>query len=375
MNKASIAIATLIGTVIGAGILGIPYVVMKSGFGIGLITLLVVATIIIIIHLYLGEIALRTKENHRFIGYSGVYLGKTAKRFATFTNLFSVFGSLLVYILISGSFIQIISRGINISIESGQIFFWLLMTLSLMFGIKRMERTELMMLIFLALTVIFIFIDGFESIEFSNFLTFNPQNIFLPYGVLIYAFASISAVPLMRDTLKGEENKLKGSIKTGLFIAAVIYLIFVFLGVGVSGSLVSEDALLGMSKVVGEKIILLGALFGLFAISTSYIAYSFHLKQTLIYDLGIKRKMAVSMVVFIPILLFISSSAGFIETVILLGAIFGGLEGILLIGIYKKSREKGNRDPEYSLKISNFIFLLIFLVFVAGIFYELFYNI
>ena len=52
---------TLTGTVIGAGILGLPYVFSKSGFYVGLFWLLFLGSIIILCKLYLGEVILRTK--------------------------------------------------------------------------------------------------------------------------------------------------------------------------------------------------------------------------------------------------------------------------------------------------------------------------
>jgi len=54
MNKLFIAITALIGTVIGAGFLAIPYVVMKPGFPIGVLHLAVLGSAITLTMLYLG---------------------------------------------------------------------------------------------------------------------------------------------------------------------------------------------------------------------------------------------------------------------------------------------------------------------------------
>ena len=58
------AIATLVGTTIGAGIMGIPYVVSKSGIVAGIIDIVLLGAVILMINLYVGEIALRTKKTH-----------------------------------------------------------------------------------------------------------------------------------------------------------------------------------------------------------------------------------------------------------------------------------------------------------------------
>lgn len=67
---------TLSGTVIGAGILGLPYVFAKSGFLFGLFWLLVLGIITLYTFLCLGEISLRTKADHQLPGLAGKYLGK-----------------------------------------------------------------------------------------------------------------------------------------------------------------------------------------------------------------------------------------------------------------------------------------------------------
>lgn len=46
-------ISILIGTAIGAGVLGIPYVVSKSGFLVGAIHIILIGAIILLANLYL----------------------------------------------------------------------------------------------------------------------------------------------------------------------------------------------------------------------------------------------------------------------------------------------------------------------------------
>jgi len=66
---------TLTGTVIGAGILGLPYVFAKSGFFVGLFWLIFLGIITIYFNLALGEVTLRTKGVHHLPGLAEKYLG------------------------------------------------------------------------------------------------------------------------------------------------------------------------------------------------------------------------------------------------------------------------------------------------------------
>ena len=59
------ATATLIGTIVGVGIFGVPYVVAKSGFLLGLLFLFGLGGVALLLHLFYGEIVLRTPGGSR----------------------------------------------------------------------------------------------------------------------------------------------------------------------------------------------------------------------------------------------------------------------------------------------------------------------
>ncbi len=369
------AVSILMGTMVGVGMFALPYVFYKAGFFIGLFYLVILFFILLNLHLMMGEIVLRTKERHRFIGYIGMYLGDKQKGIVAFTNIFGVFGSLLVYILVSGLFLKIVSYNFLPNIDLNQIFFWFVMSVVLFFGVKIVKRSELVLMIFLIAIVFVMLFFGISNIDAVNFLSFDISNAFLPYGVIMYSLVGISAIPLMREFLNGEERKLKKSIFAGVFIPALIYLLFAFLVIGVSGPLVSEDALSGLTDILGQGVAFLGALFGLFAIATSYVAYAFYLKQTLVFDFNISEKAALFLVFTIPVLTLFLMPVGFIEIIIFLGAVFGGVDAIFLTWLYQKAKKTGRRNPEYSLKVPVFLVYFMIALFLGGIFYEIIYNI
>jgi len=91
--------ALLTGTVIGAGVLGIPYVVAKAGFLTGLITIIVMGIATLLLNLFMGEITLRTPGNHQLPGYAERYLGKKGKMVAVLAMFFVIYGALTAYII------------------------------------------------------------------------------------------------------------------------------------------------------------------------------------------------------------------------------------------------------------------------------------
>ena len=59
------ATTVLVGTIVGVGIFGLPYVASQSRFIVGLFFLLLLGVIVTLIHLLYAEVVLKTKEKHR----------------------------------------------------------------------------------------------------------------------------------------------------------------------------------------------------------------------------------------------------------------------------------------------------------------------
>src|SRR3989344_6158050 len=118
------AVATLVGTIIGAGVLAIPYSMKKAGFLTGLLILVVLSIVVLFLFLFVGEIVLRTKGNHQLTGYAEKYLGKKGKLFLMFAMVFGTYGALVAYTIgVGRSFVSLFNLQqtlniFNISIHS-----------------------------------------------------------------------------------------------------------------------------------------------------------------------------------------------------------------------------------------------------------------
>jgi len=138
-----VAVSTLIGTIIGAGILGIPYVVAQSGFFVGLLHIILLGLIMLLVNLYLGEIALRTPgTRQQLTGYAQTYLGKFGKLLMAFSMIFGIYGALTAYIVGEG---EVLSFVFTTTLTHKLLFciiFWMLMSCLVVFEIKMLGRGE-----------------------------------------------------------------------------------------------------------------------------------------------------------------------------------------------------------------------------------------
>src|SRR3989344_8268642 len=100
-----LAVFSLVGTTIGAGIFSLPYVFAKAGFFVGLAEFIVLVFIVLLVQQILGEITLRTKGHKRLIGLASDYLGRPWRTLVMASVLLGGIGVLLIYIIFGGKFL------------------------------------------------------------------------------------------------------------------------------------------------------------------------------------------------------------------------------------------------------------------------------
>ena len=123
-NKLIESSATLVGCTIGAGVLGIPYVMQKSGFLIGMLDMFAIFILFLMLNLMLGEISLSTKKTHQLSGYLEKYVGKVGKLLMTLALIVSVMGAMFAYLIATGNFLStLINNSLKYSFIYSIIFF------------------------------------------------------------------------------------------------------------------------------------------------------------------------------------------------------------------------------------------------------------
>ena len=364
-----LALAVLTGTIIGAGIFGIPYVVSKSGIVPGFFYLLFLGGTVLLIHLFFGEIVLRTKEKHRLPGFAQKYLGNWGKILTFLSAVFGITGALLAFIIIGGDFLKIVLSLLfpilaELPFFYFNLLFWGILSFFIFRGIKLIARAELLMNVALFSVIFLVFAFALPEINFQNFVLINTNYIFLPYGVILFSLIGWSAIPEIKEILGNfkEKKNLKKIITFASIIVVGLYSLFFLVIVGVSGEKTSPEAFQGLLPFLGPQIIILGALFGILAVATSFLVLGNYFKNILKYDFRIPKQASAFIVCGLPLVLFLLGFRDFIGVIGLVGTIIGAIDGIIIILIFSKIKKLGDRQPEYSLKIP-----LILLYFLIGI--------
>lgn len=376
VKKFFYALAILVGTVVGAGIFGLPYVISKSGILPGFFYLLILGGVVLFLHLLFGEIVLRTQEKHRLIGYSQKYLGNWGKFLITISTFLGIVGALLAYLILAGNFLKIIFFPLlNLSSFHFSLFFLFLFSFFIFRGIKLIAPLELLLDVFFFLIIFLIVIFALPQINLENFILFDFSHLFLPYGVILFAFLGTAAIPEISEILKEfpERKKYPQVIILASFLVFFLYLIFSFAVIGVSGKDTSPEVFSGLLPFLGEKIVILGSIFGLIVVATSFLVLANYLKNSLIYDYFFPKILAKILTLVLPLILFLIGFRNFIETIGFVGTFLGTIEGIVIVLLFQRAKKLGDKKPEYSLQIPSLLLYFLIIVFLFGVLSQIIY--
>ena len=358
---------TLTGTIIGAGILGLPYVFAQSGFLAGLFWLIVIGAVMIFVNLVLGEVTLRTKGIHQLPGYAEKYLGLWGKRVMLFAMLFGIYSALLAYLVGEGeSFSRLLPGDIS-PIYFG-IAFWLFMTLLLRGGLKGLKKIETWGVLTIIIIILGIFIRFIPQIQPSNLLTFNAPNFAMPLGIVLFALLGFASIPELRQEIKGQEKLFKRAIILGSLIPIFLYILFSSIFVGILGKSVTEIATLSFGPFI--------TILGIFTMLTSYFVLSYAILDIFKYDFKTSKRINFVFTSFLPLIFYILVSQfnilGFASILGIGGVISGGLTGILILLISKRAKAKtrNGKDPEMQVPINWPIIIILSIIFIVGIILE-----
>ncbi|MBU0535400.1 MAG: GerAB/ArcD/ProY family transporter, partial [Nanoarchaeota archaeon] len=226
------AVATMVGVIIGAGIFGIPYVVAKAGFLTGAFVILLLGGVVALLYLYLGEVVLRTQGNHQLTGYAERYLGRWGKAAMLFSMVFGLYGAMVAYLLGEGGALSAIFGGPQLPYT---LAFFVIVSFLLYFGIETLEKSELVTVFLVLLTVFVIMAFTSPHIDTANLRSFDITKSFIPFGVVLFAYLGMVAVPEANEILGKDKKKLKTVLLLGIIIPIIIYLMFTLVVVGSIG--------------------------------------------------------------------------------------------------------------------------------------------
>ena len=353
------ASAILVGTQIGAGVLGLPYALKDEGVLLGVLIVIITGLLTLLTALFVLEVAAQSGGGS-LSKLAEKHLGKAGGILMFLSISVLAYGALIAYIAGSA---DILSSLFGLNPKIGALLFWLLMSTVILMGLKASGEAELLLNFILLGALAFSIILMMPKVNVSNLSYLNSSAITRSIGVAVFAYVSHMVVPEM---LKGLEDikKTTRALFIGYILPMMFYAFFVFAFVGALGLDTPELATSALERFYGGLGRMLGLLLPLAAICTSYIGIGLSQMDNIKEVFRIDKGKAWLLTVVPPLLFYFLGMESFVSALWIAGT-FGGLlyAGILPTLMYlkiKRTCEELHLPLHHSFAyLSGLLFLLV----------------
>jgi len=371
------AIATLTGTIVGVGMLGLPYLAEQSGLITILFYFLFLGASAILIQMAYSEVVLKTKGDHQLAGYVAIHLGRSWRGFTSIVFILGLLGALLAYVVVGG---QILFLALSPFLGGTLMIYtavnFILAALFIFRGSKMIARGELLMIGFMIGVVFLLFFFNLIKISASNFNLSFGQNLFLPYGAIVFSLWGSSAIPIIKKILAKEAVKIRSVTLWSVLISILIYLIFIITVGGLLGAEVKENALDGIAGVLPTWLTILTLLLGYFAVFTSFISLGDALKENFSEDYKISYLLSWLLAISIPLAMFLAGFQDFLFVISITGAVALGIFGVIMGLLYLKTKKLPlPSNAGRPLNLPNWLVYMLITIFLLGAVGEIYFSV
>ena len=337
----------IVGHGVGSGVLAVPYLASRNSWQSFVLIIVVAYLVNLILHYMIAELSLNNGggqfitifENELFKGKIGKYLSWGAFAIMGFSVLVNIAG------FISGGG-AVFSSWFGLPVWISQLLYFIICSLVVYSGMKAVgifEKISVFSMLGVVFILFFSVMRGEKEALPSHFVA--SSNILALYGMVAFALSAVMSVPQVVKGFDGNPRKIKASIAAGTLINVLLIVVITFMTLVGSGSSITQDgALVDLSRKLGGWVGIIGYIFSLLALSTSFWANSLNLRDIVSEKTGLSRKnswIAATMPCLILALLGLEGFVGFTR----ISGVIQVITGIGVIFAYHLSRKRIGKSP------------------------------
>lgn len=330
------ALFLLIGTIVGAGVFSLPYVFSQSGFLPSLIGLLFLGLITTVLNLFYGQIVLLERTDRQLPGYIRKYLGNFWSKVSLITLLICLNGALFAYVILSREFLALSIARLPSNLDS--LWFYFLAVFLFWQGFRTLTKIQAFLVFGLLFLIVFIPFNLTGLIEPKNYFLISSRPLFF-WGATLFALTGFSVIPEVEEVVRKKRHLLPKIIISGGIISVFIYFLFGFGVWGISGRGTTIDAFSGLVGF-SPGLVRIGALVGLLALMTSFLALASAVKEVYFRDLKLNENLSRFLTIVPPFFGIFFPLGSFIEAISFIGAFGLAFSGSLICFAFGKIRPK-----------------------------------
>ena len=337
----------IVGHGVGSGVLAVPYLASRNSWQSFVLIIVVAYLVNLILHYMIAELSLNNGggqfitifENELFKGKIGKYLSWGAFAIMGFSVLVNIAG------FISGGG-AVFSSWLGLPVWASQLLYFIICSLVVYSGMKAVgifEKISVFSMLGVVFILFFSVMKGEKEALPSHFVA--SSNILALYGMVAFALSAVMSVPQVVKGFDGNPRKIKASIAAGTLINVLLIVVITFMTLVGSGSSITQDgALVDLSRKLGGWVGIIGYIFSLLALSTSFWANSLNLRDIVSEKTGLSRKKSWIAATMPCLILALLGPEGFVGVARISGVI-QVITGIGVIFAYHLSRKRIGKSP------------------------------
>ncbi len=368
-NDFNRCVATFVGGSVGVGIFSVPFVFAENGILLSSVLFLILSAMVLMVHLMSVDVSEITPGKLRLVGQAGYYFGSIGKWFMGISVVSGSTITLIVYILVAGTFSQLFFDhiGIHIDVVIWRTIFWIIMGFGILSGLHKISKVEVVLGFLFFIILIMFFVQGVPHIQYDNFMKFDLGNIFLSWSVILFALFHLASIAESHEVVR-KPKKYREAVMVGTIIVAILSISFALVVVGITQGETSTEAIHSISEIskIDSNLFIGGALIGILAISTSFFVTGLNLRDILRYDFHVQKKISSLVVLFVALPFLVLGIEDILALLVLVGIIVGSIKGCCVIVLHILVQNKHPKRTRGLTRLPVFVHGIMFCTFIIG---------
>ena len=336
------ATSIIVGHGVGAGILAVPYLASRAPWWDFLWILAVAYAINLLLHLMIAELSLNNNGAQFVKCFENELFSGRFKKIATWI----VFGFLAFSVLCNvASFITgsaaVFTSWFNLPSWLGMLIYYVIAGLVVFFGMKIVGICEKYSVIAMVVVIGILFVATVRSkMNALPFTFIAATNSMALYSTVAFSLSAVMSVPQVVKGVAGDRKKIIGAIAAGTGINAFLIIVVTFMTLlGAGHAITKNGALVDLSASLGGWVSIVGYIFSLLALSTSFWANTLNMRDIIAEQTKWNLKLCWLLATLPCLILAICGMTSFVGFARLAG-IIQVLTGIGIIIAYNRSRKR-----------------------------------
>lgn len=341
------ATGIIVGHGVGAGILSVPYLASHNSFRETVFILIFAYLVALVLHLIIAELSYNN-NGAQFVKCfdSELFAGKI-KTVLTWTAFILLGVSVIVNVsaFLTGA-AAVFAQWFGLPDFVGILIFYVLGAGVVFVGMKLVGICEKYAVIAMVIVMGVIFVAtlmrGTEALP-TGWRGFN--NALALFGMISFSLSAVMSTPQVVKGLGGDKKRIRSSIALGLAVnASLIFLITLTTLLGTGGDVSEEGAFVDLARRFGGWVAIVGYVFTLLALATSFWANTLNLRDIVSEQTGWGRRLSwliASLPCLVLAMLGLDSFVGFTR----FASIIQVVTGIGIIVAYNCSRRRVGKSP------------------------------